>query len=245
MQMLDRGASGSRHLRWGREISAAVQAHLEINPSMNPQQKDALAAESSKLLAHVDALAAANGPYRAFVEGAYTVIRAKQRVGNYLCDVPLSDAVGRVRGVRKDAEEAVPGLLGKLTGDGPLSRALKLGHVKTVETVRRAGDALSLLPARFAFAAECTAALHQAADRLDGLNKKRTEEIDPQRAPLKTKVERAVLELREFLEQMNGRLRTHFPSSFIDSLYPELDSKGRAIASDSDEDDDDTVTPAD
>lgn len=244
MQMLDRGASGTRHHRWGSEILATMLAHRELNASMTPAQKDALQAESEKLTGHVERLAAANAPYRQFIETAYVGIRAQQRVGNYLCDVPLTDAVGRVRGQRKDAEEAVPGILAKMTAGVSLSRALDAGHTRTVEIVRIAADALSLLPARFTFAPECAAALTVAAERLDGLNKKRKEQLDPQRAPLKVAVERAILELRECLDQMNGRLRTHFPASFIDSLYPELDAKGRAIASDQDEDDDDTVTPA-
>jgi hypothetical protein len=59
---------------------------------------------------------------------------------------------------------------------------------------------------------------------LDEANRELALEIDPQRAPLRLAVERAIFALREHLEQSDGRLRTHFTSAFIDSLYPELGS---------------------
>jgi len=54
---------------------------------------------------------------------------------------------------------------------------------------------------------------------------------------------KAIFELREELDQMDGRLRSHFSQAFIDSLYPELARKRTAVADDEDEDDDTSEAP--
>ena len=46
------------------------------------------------------------------------------------------------------------------------------------------------------------------------------------------------------VEQIDGRLRSHFPEAFIDSLYPELRKGGATIAGDEVEDEEPSAPPA-
>jgi len=242
MDFIERRASGTRHLRWLKAILVTGRAHLKLNRYLTEKQKAALTEALARIEAEIARLAAANAPYRAFVDGAYTESRASQRVANYLCDVPLEEATSTVRGKRRDAEAVVPGILARLTAKLPLSRALRLGHERTVEVVRGAADAIALLPAdQFAFAAPMEKSLDAAADLLAGLIQQQKDEIDPKRAPLRNAVEKAIIDARETLQQVNGQLRSHFPASFIDSLYPELEKGGTTGA----DDEDDDAPPAD
>ena len=67
--------------------------------------------------------------------------------------------------------------------------------------------------------------------------------LEEQRQPLRSAVQKAIYELREELDQMDGRLRSHFTADFIDSLYPELTRRGTAVADENDEDDDTAAPP--
>src|SRR5690606_24146424 len=103
--------------------------------------------------AKVDALAAANAPYAAFLSKGYVKINVEQRVVNYVGDVVLQEGVALVRGRRAEAEKAVPGILSRITSGQTLSRALSAGHETFVHMLRAAADELSLLPVGFSFAA--------------------------------------------------------------------------------------------
>lgn len=240
-QMIDLNVSGTKQVQWGEEIAAALTAHLEHNPLLTEVQRQALGEELPVVRAKVDALAAASTPYAAFLSKGHVKINAEQRVVNYVGDVVLQEAVALVRGRRAEAEKAVPGILSRITSGQTLSRALTAGHETFVNMLRAAADELSLLPAGFGFAANSATALDETANRLDTLNKRRRAQIEAQRAPLRTAVQKASLELRETLYQVNGRLRTHFTDAFIDSLYPRLDRKGRTLIDIPTEDDEDTA----
>lgn len=236
-QMIDLNASGTRQVQWGEEIAAALTAQLEHNPFLTEKQKEAIRQELPVVEAKVAQLSAAAVPYAAFLSKGYVKSNAEQRVVNYVGDVVLQEAVALTRGRRAEAEKAVPGILSRITSGHALSKVLVAGHETFVGMLRAAADELSLLPDTFSFAARSAAALDETADRLDGLNKRRREQIDSQRAPLRTAVQKASLELRETLYQVNGRLRTHFTDAFIDSLYPRLDRKGSKIVDEPSEDD--------
>lgn len=244
MQFMDSGASGTRHALWVLKILANGSAHLELNEDLTPQQRKALTSELALVQQKSTAVAEANAKYRRFLDTGLLLVGAKQRVANYLCDVALEDGRGQLSAKRRDAESVVPGILSRFTEGFSLSRALAAGHARTVEIARRAADVVSLLPDdRFAFAAAVESALRAAATRLEAFNAERQRLDDDERAPLRLAVERAILDLRETLAQVNGRLRTHFSARFIDSLYPDLDPKGRQLADDDAADDDDAPTP--
>lgn len=244
MERLSRRASGVRHLRWGREVLATAKAHLEVNDRLSEGQRAALLSETEGLGQRVGALEAAVGPYRVFVDGAHVQIRASKRVANYLCDEVWREADGAFRHSRVDLERAVPGFWDRFTSGLTLSRVLRAGHEATVRIARKAAGALAAVPAdRFAGAPGVATAFGAAADRLDALLRKEADEIDPQRIPLKAAVEGEVGRLRETLEQMDGRLRSHFSAAFIESLYPELSKGSAAVADEADDDDDTSEAP--
>lgn len=244
MERLSRRASGVRHLRWGREVLATAKAHLEVNDKLSEGQRAALSAETDGLGQRVTALEAAVGPYRAFVDGAHVQIRASKRVANFLCDEVWREADGAFRHTRQDLERAVPGFWARFTSGLPLSRVLRAGHEATVRVARKAAGALQALPAeRFGAAPVIASAFGGAADRLDALLRKESDEIDPQRYPLRAAVEGEIGRMREHLEQMDGRLRSELSSAFIESLYPELAKGATAVADEADDDDDTSETP--
>jgi hypothetical protein len=241
MAKLLRAASGERHLRWSKEVHATMEAHLRMNPDLSPTQRDALRAEWEVLGERITGLSAAVLPYRAFVEGAYTQVRAKQRVGNFLCDEVAREVDGTLRHKRADLQRALPGAWEQMFAGQPLSHALRQGHERTAQMMTAMVGVLGsvALPG-----VDLEGLAQRAASRgalLDEANRELALEIDPQRAPLRLAVERAIFALREHLEQSDGRLRTHFPSAFIDSLYPELGSARTHVLDDADEDDDNSA----
>lgn len=242
---LSKDASGLRHVRWAREIVATARAHQQNNYLLTPAQKTALDAEIAIVQPLLDELVARVEPYRAFIEHAYVDIRAKQRVADFLCDEAQREADGRLRPRRKDIDEALKGSGGfsAILSKSPLSRVLRAGREKTVQFARTAATLIASLPASIPATAELSGALTKAADMLHGFHKEQDEQIDPQRVPLRAAVVKAVYELREGLEKMDGRLRTHFSQDFIDSLYPELSRKGTAVAAEDDGEDDDAAPP--
>jgi hypothetical protein len=240
---LSKNASGARHLRWAREILATERAHLEHDYLLSADQKTALASEVATLGGLVDALAGRVVPYRAFIEGAYVDLRARQRVADFLCDEAQREADGRLRPRKKDIDGALPGGYAAILSKTPLSRVLRAGREKTVELARSAALKIKSLPESIPATKELADALDKAAALLDSFHKEETNVLDPQREPLKIEVHKAVFELRDGLEKMDGRLRTHFSQDFIDSLYPELSRKGTVVAGETDEEDDDSAPP--
>ncbi|MRG90796.1 hypothetical protein [Polyangium spumosum] len=242
MRKLSRAASGSRHHRWSSEIHRTMVAHLEVNTGLTGDQKNALADEATILKPRVEALEAAVFPYRAFVERAHLDIRARQRVANFLCDDAQRTADGAMRPHRKEIDAILPGGFGAILAKTPLSRVLRAGHEKTVEHAERAASALRSLPAKIPGTGPLADALDQAANLLRTFNKA-ADQLEEQRHPLKSAVNKAIFDLRETLDQIDGRLRTHFSQAFIDSLYPELNRAGTAVADEDDEDDDGSAPP--
>ena len=236
---LHKTASGERHLFWVREIHATLNAQLSYNSLLTEEQRDALRAETQKLTSFINTLADKQAQYRLFLDGAYVTIRAEQRVADYLCDQAQRDADGQLRPYRTEIEDRVPDGYSRVFSGLALSRILRAGTEKTALLARTAADVLRSMPASIKPAPSLANSLQHAGELLDQFNKKRIDEIDPKRLPLRLATERAVLELREFLEQMDGRLRTHFTSLFIESLYPDPN----ADRADVEDDEDPTPTP--
>ncbi|MDI3285248.1 hypothetical protein [Polyangium sp. 15x6] len=242
MRKLSRAASGARHVRWSSEILRTMCAHLDINDRLSETQKKALAAEVETLKPRVEGLESAVAPYRAFVERAHLDIRARQRVANFLCDEAQRAADGAMRPHRKDIDTILPGGFGAILAKTSLSRVLRAGHAKTVEHAERAASALRSLPAKIPGTGPLADTLDQAANLLRTFNKA-ADALEEQRTPLRAAVNKGIFDLREALDQIDGRLRTHFSQDFIDSLYPELNKSGSAVADEDDEDDDASAPP--
>ncbi|UQA56241.1 hypothetical protein [Polyangium aurulentum] len=242
MEKLSRSASGARHVRWAREILGTLRAHHQVNELLSTDQKNALSAEIGKLEPRIQALVGSVGPYRDFVEHAHVDVRARQRVANYLCDEAQRAADGALRPHRKEIDSILPGGYAAILSKTTLSRVLRAGHEKTVEFADRAASMLRSLPAKVPGTAPLADALDKAAGMLRGFNEQAVG-LEAQRQPLRSAMTKAIFELREELDQMDGRLRSHFSPMFIDSLYPELARKGAAVADDADEDDDTSAPP--
>lgn len=242
MEKLARSASGSRHVRWGREIFATMTAHQAVNTTLSDDQKKALDAEIVRVGPRVEALAAAVVPYRNFVENAHVAIRAKQRVANFLCDEAQRHADGALRPYRSDINSVLPSGYSTIHAKNPLSRVLRVGHEKTADLAEHAAGVIRSLPAKIPGTGPLADKLDGAAALLRGFIKE-GDDLEKQRLPLKSAVNKAIFELREELDQMDGRLRSYFSAEFIDSLYPELSRKGTAVADEQDEDDDTTEAP--
>lgn len=242
MEKLSRSASGARHLRWGREILATQKAQLEVNTRLTVQQQDALEAEIKRFEPCIQKLADAVVPYREFVEHAHVAVRAKQRVANFLCDEAQREADAGLRPHRQDIAAIIPGGHAAILAKTPLSRVLRAGHEKTVEYAERAAGMMRSLPAHIPGASPLADTLEAAADLLSDFIAQAVT-LNHQRAPLRLAVNKATYELREELDQMDGRLRSFFSAHFIDSLYPDLTRKGTAVADEEDEDDDMSAHP--
>lgn len=237
MEKLSRGASGVRHLRWGLEVLASLEAHRAANYLLTTEQKDALAAEKKVVDLRVQALAAAVGPYRDFIEHAHVSIRAKQRVANFLCDEAQRTADGALRPHRREVDSIVSGGYAAIFSKLPLSRVLRVGHEKTAHLAESAAGVVRTLPAKIPGTSAIADGLEKASALLRDFIKQ-SDTLEAQRQPLRSAVNKAIYELREELDQMDGRLRSFFSADFIDSLYPELTRRGTAIADENDEDDD-------
>lgn len=241
---LSRRASGARHLRWAREIRATISAHVAHNTHLPRGGEDALKREARSLNEPITALERAVTAYRGYLDGAHVENRAELRVANFLADEAQRATDGALRPHRDAIAVAIPGGLARVFSGLPLSRVLRAGHERTAQLARDASLTLRALPASVAVGSELADRLDEVASRLGELLAHRDSDIEPQRRPLKLAVERAVLDLREQLEQMDARLRAHLPPTFIESLYPELARGGTAVADEPDEDDDDTDDPS-
>ncbi|WP_437837599.1 hypothetical protein [Sorangium sp. So ce1153] len=120
---LSRGASGLRHLRWGREVLATLEAHVEHNPALDGADREALRGEARVLAAAVQALSEAVKPYRDFLERTRVRYRGRVRVAEHL--VREADAGHADEGARARLDEAVTELAGmEATQRRPLKAAL-------------------------------------------------------------------------------------------------------------------------
>jgi len=84
MDLLSSDASGLRHLRWGREILAGVEAFIALTTRLSEEDKEALSREAAALGARVTKLSGAVKPYRDFLERERVHFRARRRVGDFL-----------------------------------------------------------------------------------------------------------------------------------------------------------------
>lgn len=81
---LDPNASGLRHLRWGREILATIEAHYEHDPHVSQDDRDFLLTEAVAMRRVINTLSAAVKAYRDFLERDRTRFRGMVRVGDHL-----------------------------------------------------------------------------------------------------------------------------------------------------------------
>jgi len=232
---LRRDASGVAHVRWGGQILATIDAHARLNKRLDQAQRDELRKEGQLVAAKHETLCTATNAYRAFNDGAYTKSRAEIAVGDYLCDEAQKAVDAHARLHRETVERALPGGMRHIRGELALSQILRVGAERTAQLAVEVAAMVRGLPASVPGTAALADALQEAGGMLQGLVDRQRKEIDPQRVPLRSAVERGIFELREALEQMDGRLRTHFTEAFIDSLYPEI-KRGSAAQDDEDED---------
>ena len=244
MAKLVRSASGFRHLRWLREIAATLEAHLEHNDGLTEPQNDVLARELPLLRARIDALAKAVKPYRDFLEGEHVKLRAKQRVARYLVEEAERQTDVKLRSHEDTVRAAFPGGFSTLLSGPAISRALQVGNRRTAALAQGAAGMLRSLRGSIPVASELANRLDRAGALLSQFSEELATVEEPRRRPLKGAVERAINEAREALSQMEFDLRAHFPTAFIEGLYPEL-TRGNTLVADEDDEDDDATAPPD
>lgn len=243
MQRLDRRASGTQHLRWGRAIVSTLGGHERVaqmpkfTDYLSDKQKAAIAREKAIVAGLVEGVGAAVTPYRTFLDTAFLDVRAAQRVADYLCD----DGQRSVDGLspqKAEIEAYIAGGLKAVRGNLALSRVVRAGREATRDFARGAANLLRLLPAdKFPAVETLATRLLDRAELMQQFLDEEDKDVEQRRAPLRTAVTRAVNALREGLEQMDARLRADFSAAFIESLYPQLDARGRAVDDAPDEED--------
>lgn len=242
---LDRGASGTQHVRWGQAIADTMQAHVDIAREggdlhrLTPEQLAALAAELQIVDTALIALREVVTPYRAFIETAFGKVRARQRVADFLCDTAQTEAEGQLA-KNPDLGRFVTGGIKAIREGLALSQVVRAGRAVTVRLTVGAAALVKALPASVFSGAPAL------ADRLTGAGRlleryldEELKEIEPKRKPLRAAMTVAIGNFRETLEQSDGRLRSHFSAAFIDSLYPRLAERGRVVADSGPEEDED------
>ncbi len=219
-----------------------IDAHIAHNDRLTDAQRSLLFAEQTAGVMLISGLERATGAYSTFLYSGHMRIRAELRVANYLADVQMLETQGLLLPHRRTIAQLISGGVSAVFSKKPMSRVLRAGHALTAKLAHDAAAEVSKISGvgGLPVMTEVADRLDVVGDRIDGLLEKLDTEIEPQRRPLKLAVERAVLELREGLEQMDGRLRAEFTPLFIESLYPELSRRARAVADDEDEDDDET-----
>lgn len=238
---LARTASGSRHERWGREVLATLQAHIEENPKLTEEQRTRLREElaaAEPLLAH---LSTSVIQYRSWLNTGSLIIRAKLRVAGFVLDEEQRIVEGTLRPHRDTLAAVLTGGLSSVFSGYTLSAVVRAGYERAARIGRDGAVALRTVSGVRGLPVLTDVAdnLEGMAERIDALVHERDNDIEPQRRPLKLAVERGILELREGFDKMDGRLRQHFSPSFIESLYPELSKSSRAVVDDNDDEDDD------
>jgi len=210
---------------------------------LSDKQKQAIAREKAALAGIVATVVAAVDPYRKFLDTAFLEVRASQRVADFLCD----DEQRTVEGMspkKAEIEDYIAGGLKAVRGNQVLSRVLRAGREATRDFARGAANLLRLLPVeRFPAVETLATRLADRAELMQQFLDEEDQDVALRRAPLRVAVTAAVNALREGLEQMDARLRADFGPAFIDSLYPQLDSKGTRVDDAPDEEDDAQPAP--
>lgn len=237
MAMLDKGASGSMHLQWGKSIAATLNAHGRYNYLLNEKARALIAKEQADLVQLLTTLGISVGAYRAFVEGAFIDVRAGERVADFLVDVAQTQAKATVTPVKAEVDAVLNGGAVSIWAGKPLSRILAAGRRATIQYAQLAAAKIRSLPAKdvFSFKDTIAAVLEKAGGLLEQLVDEESGTIEPKRLPLRTKVEGDVFALRDFLTKMNGRLIQELDQAFVDSLYPVLRRDNQALAEPIDE----------
>ncbi len=244
MQRLEKTASGTQHVRWGRSIVATLGGHERVSQLpkfadyLTDKQKAAIAREKATTAALVETLAGVVGTYRGFLDTAFLDVRASQRVADFLCDEGQREVDG-LSPQKAEVESHISGGLKAVRGNQALSRVVRAGREATRDFARGAANLLRLLPPdRFPTVEALATRLSDRAELMQQFLEEEDKDIERRRAPLRVATTKAINALREGLEQMDARLRADFSAAFIDSLYPQLDAGSRQVDDAPDEDDD-------
>jgi hypothetical protein len=84
MERLAESASGLRHLRWGREILAALEVHYEHDPRLSQGEREHVLTELMEVRVRITVLSNKVKAYRDFKERERTRFRGMVRVGRHL-----------------------------------------------------------------------------------------------------------------------------------------------------------------
>jgi hypothetical protein len=213
MKWLAREASGLRHLRWGREIVATLEAHASHNPHLDEAERTAIAVATGELDRLVAAMSAAVKPYRDFLERERVKGRGRRRVGVLLCCDALGDVTASERRLASALLSSTDTLATRTTArakveDGPKAPKIAL-----------AGAALG------AFVADALA--------FD----------EPRRHALGRVLAASLDAFRDGLAAIDANLRAAVPIGVVDSIYPELADDLVHVADDPDPNDDASAPP--
>lgn len=238
MQFLSFRASSERHINWALDILTSMGAHQSQNQHLSEQQKKVLEREAGLVRQIVDQLQAAVDERDIKLSAKLRELRAQRRVADYVCDSAVREVDGRLRPHREEIGLFLPGGFSGLFQGISLYRVLNSGAERTAGLLLAAATTLDDLPhEKFPFAPELASSLRAAGSQLRALNEEYND-TNSQRLTFSNRLHRGEVELREALQQMNGRLRSDFPQAFIESLYPILSSNNRSKGQESIEDED-------
>ncbi len=247
MQRLEKTASGTQHVRWGRAILATLGGHERVSQLpkftdyLSDKQKAAIAREKATLAGLVETLVGVVGSYRSFLDTAFLDVRASQRVADFLCDEGQREVDG-LSPKKVEVATHITGGLRAVRGNQAISRVVRAGRAATRDFARGAASLLRLLPAdRFPTVETLATRLSDSAELMQQFLEEEDKDVEQRRAPLRVATVKAINALREGLEQMDARLRADFSAAFIDSLYPQLDARAAKVDDAPDEDDDGAV----
>lgn len=247
MRFLSFKASTERHIDWAEDILSSMVAHQRVNYRLTEEQLRVLAEEEKQLRPWVTKLKADEEIRKSDLGESLRGFRAERRVADYLCDLAVVEADSRLRPYRAEVGRFLPGGFTQIFQGMTLSRLLSAGAERTASIVQHSADLLSnLRTTQLTFIPEIAAQLERAGKQLAEVNV-RIEEVVSRRVSHSARMHRGEVELREALQQMNGRLRSHFTQDFIESLYPPLrkgNARGAEDVSDEDEHSADDVEAA-
>lgn len=212
--------SSDKHVLFGEDVGLRIDAHLHINHQLTAEQKAELEKERKRLQPYIDTVFEAAACRAEHFGLTYRQLKAQQDVADYLCDYELRQLDALSRPFRDQLGQFIKGGAGQLMQGLVLSRALRLSAARTASVVQGAAVLLRQVPTKIPFAAPMAGRLERAGTSLFQVNDKLAA-LEAERSTLANREYQAKVELREAMQQMNGRLRSHFPQAFIESLYPQ------------------------
>jgi len=237
MAFLDKGASGTMHRQWGKQIGATLKAHEKHNYLLSDTARALIAKERADLDLKLVRLDGSVTGYRAFVENAFIEVRANQRVADFLVDTAQTNAKAAVLPVKAEVDAVLPAGAVSIWSGQPLSRILRAGRQATIRFGNMTASKVRSLPGKdmFAFKEVIASAIEKGTALLESFVAEERDQIEPKRLPLRSAMEGDIFALRDFLTKMNGRLLQELSQAFVDSLYPDLRPDQKAMGEPIDE----------